>query len=338
MNPTSDETQFPTLFSHRIRTEWGVGVLAGEKDGKRRYLFENGEERALASGFYDLMRRVESPTAEQQLTYARLQGVLAARAGSEAAAGKGTVWSLSNQLARFRQVYTDGLSDQRWTSEVRGSDGRRGTGQRQALLQKAEETLSRAALDAAIDGGRPGQAWDALVSLLAGTDLVPAAALKRRPAPGESERTLALRLRELLHGDGPYEGRFDRWALALTAALGEPARWELATAPSALFHPREHLAVEPTAFKKQVKACGGRAAPGQQPTGTGYASFLSVARLLANQLASHGEVPRDLLDVRDFVVVSSKPAPKGQAAGAKPSKKARPDDALDDSAEPSGDA
>jgi len=36
------DTQFPTLFAHRLRKEWGVGVLASEKDGKRRYLFENG--------------------------------------------------------------------------------------------------------------------------------------------------------------------------------------------------------------------------------------------------------------------------------------------------------
>jgi hypothetical protein len=327
MNPAPDETQFPSLFSHSIRTEWGVGVLSGEKDGKRRYLFENGEERALASGFYELMRRVERPTPEQQLTYARLQGVLAAR-GGDAVPGKSAAWTLSTQLSRFRLSYADGLSDQTWTSEMRGAGGKRGTGHRQAILQKAEEALSKGALDAALEGGRYLAVWEALAGVLSGTDLVPAAQLKRTPVAGEPQRNLAIRLRELLHGEGGFEQRFDRWVGALNLAFGEPPRWELATAPAGVFHAREHLCVEPTTFRKQLKACGGRTAPGLAPTSTGYASFLSVARLLANQLASHGEVPRDLLDVRDFVVVSLKPAPKAPAA-TKASKKANRDDGAD---------
>lgn len=335
MNSAPDETQFPSLFSHTIKTEWGVGVLSEEKDGKRRYLFENGEERTLATGFYELMSRVESPTPEQQLTYARLQGVLAARGSAESKSSKGTVWTISNQLGRFRLAYSDGLSDQTWASEMRGSEGKRGTGQRQAILAKAESALSRTALDAAIEGGRHLAVWEALVGVLTSTDLVPAAQLKRAPTSGEPLRNLAVRLRELLHGDGNFDQRFDRWVAALTLAMGEQPRWELATAPAGVFHPREHLCVEPTAFRKQLKAWGGRAAPSLQPTGSGYASFLSVARLLANQLAAHGEVPRDLLDVRDFVVVSLKPVPKGAAAA--PSKKAERAASRSDSVPPPDD-
>jgi hypothetical protein len=322
MNSAPDHTQFPSLFAHRIRTEWGVGILAGEKDGKRRYLFENGEERALASGFYELMLRVESPTPEQQLTYARLQGVLAARAGSDAGSEKTQRWVFSTQLARFRQTYSDGLSDSRWTSEVRGQGGKRAFGQRQATLQQAQATLSQTALDAAIEAGRFAEPWEALTALVASTDLVPAAQIKRKPAAGEPLRNLSLRLREMLHGEGPYEQRFDRWVTALTLAFGEAPRWELATAPTGLFHPREHVCVEATAFKKQLKACGGRAAASPQPTSSGYASFLSIARLVANQLASHGEVPRDLLDVRDFIVISLKPVAKSPSTTAKAPKKA----------------
>jgi hypothetical protein len=335
MNATPDDSPFPFLFAHRIKAEWGVGVLAAEKDGKRRYLFENGEERSLARGFYELMLRVESPTPEQQLTYARLQGVLAARAGNEDGPGKGTGWSLSTQLARFRQVYSDGLSDSEWTTAVRGSEGKRSFGQRQATLQAAQGPLSAATLDAAIAAGKFSEVWSSLTSLLASVDLVPGPQLKRKSVPGEPEKNLAIRLRELLHGEGSYDQRFDRWVSALTAALGQAPGWELATAPSALFHPRDQLCVEPTAFKKQLKACRGRAAGNQPPTSSGYAAFLSVARLVANQLAAHGEVPRDLVDVRDFVVVSLKPAPKAAAAAPK-AKKQKADDG--DAAEAHDDA
>jgi hypothetical protein len=313
MNPTPDETLFPSLFSHRIRKDWGVGVLAGEKDGKRRYLFESGEERALARGFYELMLRVESPTPEQQLTYARLQGMLAARAGSEGGS-KGTGWVLATQLAGFREFYEDGLSDSRWASEMRGDKGKKGTGRRQAILTQAQSELSRSALDTAIEAGKFAEPWERLKTVLANTDLVPAARLKGALVAGEPQRNLAIRLRDLLHGEPPFEPRFDRWVTALALALGEPPRWELATAPMGVFFPTEHVCVEPTAFRKQLKLCGGRTVGKEQPTSSGYGAFLSVARQLANQLASHGEVPRDLLDVRDFVVTSLKPVPKAPAA------------------------
>jgi hypothetical protein len=333
MNPTTDESQFPSLFAHRIKKEWGVGVLADEKDGKRRYLFEGGEERALAKGFYELMLRVDSPTPEQQLTYARLQGMLAARAGSEGG-GKGAGWTLAGQLVRFRAVFEDGLSDSRWASEVRGDRGRKGTGRRQAIATQAQTMLARAALDGLIEAGKYSEAWDRLKSVLTDTDLVPAAKLKTPLVAGEPQRNLAVRLRDLLHGDTPYEQRFDRWVSALGLAFGEPPRWELATAPSGVFFPTEHVAVEPTAFRKQLKACGGRSVGNQQPTSSDYGAFLSIARLLANQLASHGEVPRDLLDVRDFVVTSMKPVPKAAAAKApKKREESVPDDgpsSLDD--------
>jgi hypothetical protein len=37
-----------------------------------------------------------------------------------------------------------------------------------------------------------------------------------------------------------------------------------------------------------------------------------MARLIGNRLAEQGEVPRDLLDVRDFIAITLKPPPKGR--------------------------
>src|SRR4051812_28829747 len=98
------DSDFPILLTHSVRKEWGVGVLAGEKDGKRRYLFENGEERTLASGFDQMMQRVEKPTPDQQLAFARLQGVLAGRA-KNGEDGKPAGFSIGKQLAKFRETY-----------------------------------------------------------------------------------------------------------------------------------------------------------------------------------------------------------------------------------------
>ena len=65
------ETDFPTLFEHGTRKEWGVSVLSGVRYGKRRYLLETGEERIIASGAHDMMRKVSSLDSDQSATLLR---------------------------------------------------------------------------------------------------------------------------------------------------------------------------------------------------------------------------------------------------------------------------
>jgi hypothetical protein len=65
-------------------------------------------------------------------------------------------------------------------------------------------------------------------------------------------------------------------------------------------------------FRKQVKAVSAKRSVSARPSGSGYAAFLSVARLIANKLAEQGEVPRDLMDVRSFIVFTMKPASKAR--------------------------
>jgi len=302
MTLTADSLTFPTLLTHSLRKDWGVGVLAGEKDGKRRYLFANGEERTLANGFDRLMEPVDEPTPEQQLAFARLQGVLAGRAKNGDDGGKPSGFALSKQLAKFRETYPVGFSDPNWLEDMRGgADGR----VRNALAA-AEERLSVKALEG-LASKSPADAWQVVRDILAASGLVPAAQLALKPPAGE--RGLAGAIRDLLHGSGAYDNRFDKFVAAFTAAFGKPPGWELATALSALVHPLNHVCVEATMFKKQVKAVAGRSAPAK-PSGSGYATFLSVARLIANKLAEQGEVPRDLMDVRAFIVFTLKPASK----------------------------
>jgi hypothetical protein len=43
------DADFPGLFCHRTRMDWGVSVLSGDRDGKHRYLFEGGAERTMAA-------------------------------------------------------------------------------------------------------------------------------------------------------------------------------------------------------------------------------------------------------------------------------------------------
>lgn len=321
MTTSLDNPGFPSLFAHVTRKDWGVGILAGESNGKRRYLFEDGEERTLADGFYQMMRRVDEPDAVQQAAYTRLRSALAARNKS---ADKGVGSSFSEQLVRFHDTYPAGFSDAEWIAAARGEGAeRRLPRHRQPLIDDAKAQLSMKALDTLISKQQFAQVWELLTALIEQTDLVPAAQLKLKAGSEDLERALAVAIRELLYGTGPYEQRFDRYLAAFVNAFGHHPRWELASVVSALVHPRDHVCIEPTTFRKQLKLSGFKKSAATQPSSAAYASFLGGARLVANKLAENGEVPRDLLDVRDFIVFTLKAqgAPRPARSSAKAARK-----------------
>lgn len=316
MTVAAVESRSPSLFAHKNRKDWGVGVLAWEADGKRGYLFENGEERTMASAFYEMMRRVERPNAAETAAYAKLQHILAARAKATATARLGATFA--DHVEKFRETYADGLQDAKWLVEVRGEGAeRRVPRHRDAMIREAKEQLSCAALDTLIGNQKHDQLWDLVMSVLGRTDLVPATQLKRaKSAAVEQQRGLAIAVRDLLYGKTPYDQRFERYLAALASFYGEPPRWEIATALSALVHPTEHVCVHPTIFRQQLKATGSRSTIAPRPTSAAYARLLVIARFVGNQLVGQGETPRDLLDVHDFIRIALKPAAKVRAVKA----------------------
>ena len=314
---TAIENPFPPLLRHSTRADWGVGIFAGEKDGKHRYLFENGAERTLASGFTAMMLKVATPTDDERAAYARLRGILAARSPSDG--GRPGGLDFGEQLRVFHAAFPGGFSDAKWVADTRGEGApARAPRHRAPLLEEAGQLLSQGSLDTLASARQFGEIWEAVAKVLSRSDLVPAAQLKPKPSGDEQKRGLALAIRELLHGSAAYDVRFDRFCAAFTTAFGAPPRWELATALSAVVHPTEHVCVESTTFRKQAKAAILHRPVAAQPTGSGYANLLAVVRSIANKLSEHGELPRDLFDVRDFITLTLKAAPKKKAKSAKP--------------------
>jgi hypothetical protein len=332
MTQPANESRSPSLFAHKNRKDWGVGVLAWEADGKRGYLFDNGEERTMASGYFELMGRVEHPSAEEKAIWGRLQRILAARANAHDSARRGATFA--DHVERFREAYPEGLQDAKWLVEVRGEGaGRRAPRHRDAMVREATEQLSSAALDALIGSQKYEQVWSLVTSVLSRTDLVPAAQLRKPKSPtGEQRQGLAVATRDLLHGKTPYEQRFEHYLRALAGFLGEPPRWEIATALSALVHATDHVCVNPTIFRQHVKATGSRGSIASRPSQAAYARLLDVARSVSSQLIGQGEVPRDLLDVLDFMRIAFKPAATIRVARAPAGRKARSPSGDDDSA------
>lgn len=326
------ESEFPSLFEHGTRKDWGVSVLAGVRDGKRRYLFETGEERIMASGAHDMMRKIASLDPDQQSTLARLTALVARREGLPDPSKAAGVMLLE-QLALLRKTYPEGFNDPAWESEKRAARVR-GT-----VLAEAQELLSLKALDAQLKAQQFDAVWASVAKVLKATEWVPSDQLK--PAPDMGLGLLAGAVRELFYGSATLEQRVDRFVLAYETAFRRPPRWETATALLAIVFPGDHVLVDLASFRKQLKALGSKGPLPQRPSGPAYARCANAARIIATKLTENGAAPLDLLDIHDFIRFTLKPTPPARRPKAvkAPKKKAavaEADDA-DDSEESADD-
>jgi hypothetical protein len=296
MTTAIDRREFPNLFSHKKRADWGVGVMSGERDGKRSYLFEDGEERVLGAGGIELMRKVEQPSRDQQATCARLLGLLAKREGRADAAEAAGASAVIKQLEKLHKKFHGGFFSKEWRTDETTMFVRQA---RLKLVPLVQEQLSAEQLGELVKLRRGAEAWRRVIDLLEGTGF--ATGSLRAAANDEQHLLLAESTYNLLHGTESYERRFDKFVSAYESVFRDGPSWQTATALPALMSPVDQVFVEPTSFRKQLKALARTSAFGSRPSGASYARCLAMARALANMLASRGEVPRDLLDVHDFI-------------------------------------
>ena len=325
MSQVADDSGFPALFTHLNRTDWGVSVLSGQRDGKRRYLFESGEERTMGAGPLDMMRKVEQPSSDQRATYARLVALLAKREKrTEPPAAPGAT-AVVKQLERFHKKYTNGFFGKEWKSDKTSMHARQARG---ALVAKAQDDFSKEALSKLERSERFDASWNLVVASLSESGLIPGVQLRTATLP-DQQRALSGGVLDLLHGTETYERRFDRFVGVYEVVFREPPTWETATALPALVTPLEHVHVEPVAFRKQLKALSRYSSFGARPAGSAYVRCLTMAQALANMLAERGEVPRDLLDVHDFIRVSINAPTKAEASAPTRKAKASSDDSYE---------
>jgi hypothetical protein len=308
------ETEFPALFAHGTRSDWGVGVLAGIRDGKRSYLFESGEERIMGSGAYDMMRKIAPLDRDQQTVLARLTALVARRQGLPDPS-KAAGFVLLEQLGSLQRAFPQGFADPTWLNEGRAARIRA------TVLPEAQELLSMKALDAQLKAQQFDALWDSVAKILRATDWLPSDQLKPGPRSGPALGLLAGAVRELLYGSATLDQRIDRFAVGYEGAFGRPPRWETATALLAVMFPGDHVLVDLACFRKQLKALGFKGTLPQRPSGAAYSRCANAARIIASKLTENGETPQDLLDVHDFIRFTLKTAPARRPKAVKPAKK-----------------
>ena len=239
MTQPANESRSPSLFTHKNRKDWGVGVLAWEANGKRGYLFDNGEERTMASGFFELMRGSSTRVRKRTLLAAGCNGSWphqrALMLRNESA------HTFADHVEKFSRPYPTVPEDPKWLIEVRGEGAerraphtamRRSRGKGSALLcsPRCADQPSRSTNKS----GTWSRPCSAAPISCSGRSNEEAEIGHRRAAP----RTRRCRTR-LAPRKNAVRAALRALPRALAGFFGEPARWEMATALSALVHPKD---------------------------------------------------------------------------------------------------
>jgi hypothetical protein len=289
------------------RPEWGRGLLVEERDGKRYYDFEDGERHVLLEQGWSKLEEVMLPDKERAQLERRLKGIaqrkeaVAKRSKKRGAVGK-TAASFADQLAFFDAKFAGGFLGEKYVEDERAPADRRGPkGYKERILLLARDTLSKEALESAKAAGdftgvvdRVRKVMQSAFTLMhPQSDVVPFTNM----VPANHEAFVATLL-DLLHGTGPYAGRFDRYVEVLARTK---VTWPLASFVPAVYFPNEHLFIKPQPIEEQASILGMSVGFDPEPTAEGYERMRAVGEEVRKRLAEAGHAPRDLLDVYTFI-------------------------------------
>ncbi len=301
-----------TIYSHAKREEWGFAILAYERRDRRGYQFQDGRLRVFKEGYYDMLEPVSPKPEGTPRIISSLKTMLAksmdARDRAAAAKDEQPTVSFDALVKHFLEVHPGGFDSDAWKSDVRGVEAsRRLKRHRDAAIAEAQERLSKKALKKAIKDGEHAGVRDTLLEVLQHTDLVTKKQLEPLQKLDDAFLShLSESLLSLLYGTSPFEARFERFVQVLEASKLD-VTWELATAPSALIHPDEHIYVKRTSMNRFTDCFAPKLNLGTQPAGIGYARIREMTIDLVAALREVELKPVDFFDIAQMVVDTMKP-------------------------------
>lgn len=293
-----------TLYRHAKRPQWGVAILAWEKEDVRAYQFEDGRLRKFKKGYYELMEPVDDVRGNEENLISDLQEAVVAKGGrQEKRDPLKPVATFDEQVSLFEEMYPEGFQGEKWINDHRGTEsGRDLKRHRDPVVRAVRENLSLEICQEMIDEERYGDLVEAALEILASTDLV---SLKHvRTLKGldpEENRKLAEGIFAILHGEGDFRTRMGTYLGAMADILGSHPSWRLATALPALAFPDDQVCVRRSAFKRQAGTIAPRSKYSRFARAKAYENYRRVAVAVRKRLQAAGHEPRDLLDVHDFI-------------------------------------
>lgn len=325
--PTPDDSaEQERLYRHTSKPQWGLALLAWERDGKRAYQFEDGKLRVFKEGYFQLLEPVDRPADETEVAIRELNTKLGRKRAAKRNGRTEPAIPLSKQIDLFVHLYADGFEGDDWVSDKRGVDVENALKRhREPVMKRARELFTKERLLAAAEDNALSLIED-IAEIIESTDLVTKAqtrGLSRATEP--LARRVAAALHEVLYGEGEMTLRFERYVGSLGRAIGKKASWQLATLIPALVDPATHICVKPSAMKTQAVWMAPSLVIGKTPSGAIYTRILEMVAVLVEKLTAAGHKPRDLMDVYDFMwttlrpkaqsmIAEGIPAPKPEAA------------------------
>lgn len=297
----------PVLFRHTKRDVWGLGIVIRKADDRVHMQFQDGRKRTFIDGFYHLLDAVDRPL---DITMSIVDGLKSMCEGFDdepraTNAPRVKEISLDEQIAYFHEKYEDGFQSAEWIEDHR-TDGRKRPlkRHRDPAVAKAKELLSKAAFKQS-----PLELHAAATKVLKMTGLVPAK--ERKVFAGIDEAHMegvSNTLRALLYGDSKLQNRFNAYVRALETAMGQTPSWQMATVFLGLVRAEEFPVVKEGIFQRQANWM----APGlrlpERPMGLLYERLVAMTTATRERMEETGLKPRDMLDVRDFMWLTLKPA------------------------------
>lgn len=311
----------PVIVKHPGCPEWGLGYLAEERDDKRFYDFEDGMMHSIAKAFWSKLEPVSLGTAEANALEKKVRGLKEQRSSSSGKSKPRAVAPvLANfdvQLARFVELYPGGFSGDRYTKEERGEEaetsGKKSKGGRNPSIAAVKKLLAREEMDKQIGAS-------AFADVIANVRAAHKAAggllhplgdvIPFNKMPVEHDRAVAEATRDLLHGEGSFDERFDRLVAALAKA--NLATWPLVTVLASLVSPDEHVFVKPSYYEKQAALLGFDLRYERVPSAAAYGRMRALTTELTKRLTAKGQAPRDNMDVYTFIWKTHSPDKKGK--------------------------
>lgn len=299
----------PVVVKHVSCPEWGLGFLAEERDEKRFYDFEDGQSHSIAKAFWSKLEPVSLGTAETAALEKKVHSLRDQRSAPGKSKTRTVVVTLANfdaQFARFMDIFPGGFAGDRFVKDERGvltdeAEKKSKAGKTQAIAT-AQNLLAKAELDRLIGAGTFADVLtNVRVVYKAGTGLLHPLGdiIPFNKMPADRDRAFAEALRDLLYGDGAFEGRFDRFVATLAAA--HLATWPLATVLPSLVFPTVHAFVKPSYYEKQAALLGFDLRYERVPNAAAYNRMQQLADELGKRLTALGQTPRDKMDVYAFI-------------------------------------
>lgn len=301
-NETDTPEEDDTLYRHKKRPQWGVAILAWEKDSRRAYQFEDGRLRRIKKGYYELMEPAEDVERSRDTIVSSLKNALKTNRGKTTTKVQDQVAPFSDQVDLFETLYPKGFQDEKWIEDHRRSSGRALKRHREPVVDDTRDLLSKERCDELIEGGRHEDLVESALDILAATSLVAISHVKSlRRISDEEKVQFAERIRDLLHGEGDFEERMEAYLDFLTEVFAGRPSWRLATALPALMYPEEHVCVRRSAFTRQAGAISPMARYSKRASVRSYKNFRRVAQVVKKRLEKKNHEPRDFLDIYDFI-------------------------------------